>query len=72
MSRQLRCRELVLLGPRKPRGRQERRGEEAGRAWPRPDKEDGFLERGFKSMCSSELPLSDGAARVFWFSSADV
>lgn len=48
------------------------RREEASSAWPRPDKEDGFLESGFTSICSSELPLSDGAARVFWFPSAGV
>lgn len=48
--------------------REERRGEPR----PRPDKDDGFLESGFTSFCSSELPFRDGAARVFWFPSVGV
>lgn len=66
----MRCGALVLLGPRKWSGRQET--EEAESAWPRPDKEDGFLERVFKGVCSSRLPRSNHAAGVFWFSSAGV
>lgn len=49
-----------------------RPGREAGSAGPRLDKEGAFLERGFKSMCRSQRPRSNGVARVFWSPSAGV
>lgn len=55
-----------------PEEAQPQAGEEAASARARPDKEDWFLERGFKSMCSIQRPLSNGAARVFRFSFAGV
>lgn len=53
-SRWLGCRSLVLRAEQAAR-----QAEEAGGSRLRPDKEDGFLEREHKTMCSSELPRSE-------------